>query len=134
MSELLMEIENLGKIYTKDSEELVSIENINFSVNKGELISIVGPSGCGKTTLLEILSGLRLATSGTVKIKGETILGPHRSIGVVFQEESTFPWRNVQENVEFGLQMQGVPKAEYKERESKMIDLVGLKGFENSYP
>lgn len=61
-------------------------------------------------------------------------LGPHRSIGVVFQEESTFPWRTVQENVEFGLQMQGVPKAEYKERASKMIDLVGLKGFGNSYP
>jgi NitT/TauT family transport system ATP-binding protein len=134
MSESLMKIENLAKVYTRDAKETVSLENINFSVNRGEFISIVGPSGCGKTTLLEILSGLRLPTSGTVKIKGETIIGPHRSIGIVFQEESTFPWRTVQENVEFGLQMQGSPKAEYREKALKMIDLVGLKGFENSYP
>ncbi|PLR83869.1 ABC transporter ATP-binding protein [Bacillus sp. V33-4] len=134
MAEPLMKVESLTKVYTSDAKEVVALQDIDFTVRKGEFISIVGPSGCGKTTLLEILSGLRLATTGSVKIKGETVTGPHRSIGIVFQEESTFPWRTVQENVEFGLQMQGRPKSEYREKAKNMIELVGLKGFEHSYP
>lgn len=134
MAEPLMRVENLTKVYTSDSKDVIALKDINFTVEKGQFISIVGPSGCGKTTLLEVLSGLRLATSGSVKIKGEAVTGPQRSIGIVFQEESTFPWRSVVENVEFGLQMQGKPKSEYREKAIKMIELVGLKGFENSYP
>ncbi|MDQ0217239.1 ABC transporter ATP-binding protein [Peribacillus cavernae] len=134
MAEPLMKVENLTKVYNSDAKEVVALKNIEFTVQKGEFISIVGPSGCGKTTLLEILSGLRLPTTGSVKIKGKAVTGPQRSIGIVFQEESTFPWRTVLENVEFGLQMQGMPKAEYRDKAHKMVELVGLKGFENSYP
>ncbi|CAH0346537.1 ABC transporter ATP-binding protein [Bacillus sp. CECT 9360] len=130
----LMRVENLTKVYSSDAKEVVALQDIDFTVQKGEFISVVGPSGCGKTTLLEILSGLRTPTSGSVKIQGEAVTGPQKSIGIVFQEESTFPWRTVQENVEFGLQMQGKPKSEYRKKAREMIELVGLKGFENSYP
>jgi len=99
MSVPLMEVENATKIYNRDAKETIAIKDINFTVNKGEFISIVGPSGCGKTTLLEILSGLRTLTSGAVKIKGKTVTEPNPSIGIVFQEESTFPWRTLLENI-----------------------------------
>ncbi len=134
MVEPLMKVVNLTKVYSSDAKEVVALKDIDFTVQKGEFISVVGPSGCGKTTLLEILSGLRMPTTGSVKINGEAITGPHRSIGIVFQEESTFPWRTVLENVEFGLQMLGRPKAESRKKAIDMIELVGLKGFENSYP
>jgi NitT/TauT family transport system ATP-binding protein len=127
-------VEHVTKVYANDAQEVVALKDIAITVEKGEFISIVGPSGCGKTTLLEILCGLRTPTSGSVKIKGETVTGPHPAIGIVFQEESTFPWRTVLENVEFGLQMRGVPKAERRERARQMIALVGLAGFENAYP
>jgi NitT/TauT family transport system ATP-binding protein len=134
LSEALLVVDNLTKVYANDSQEVVALKDISVSVEKGQFISIVGPSGCGKTTLLEILCGLRPPSSGSVKIQGETVTGPHRSIGIVFQEESTFPWRTVLENVEFGLQMQGVAKAVRREKACRMIDLVGLSGFENAYP
>lgn len=130
----LLEVKNATRVYKTDDKEFTAIKDINFSVNKGEFISIVGPSGCGKTTLLEILSGLRKVSSGSVKVKGEEVKGPHPSIGIVFQEDSTFPWRTLLDNVAFGLQMKGIPKKEYVSRAKKMIDLVGLTGFENSYP
>ncbi|MCG6796513.1 ABC transporter ATP-binding protein [Geobacillus sp. YHL] len=130
----LLAVENVTKTYNNDSHEVVALKNISLSVEKGQFVSIVGPSGCGKTTLLEILCGLRTPSSGAVKIKGETITGPHKSIGIVFQEESTFPWRTVLENVEFGLQMQGVGKSERREKARRMIAMVGLSGFEHAYP
>lgn len=134
MSTPLLDVDHVTKVYTNGEQEVLALKDITVTVDKGEFISIVGPSGCGKTTLLEILCGLRTPTSGTVKIKGETVTGPHPAIGIVFQEESTFPWRTVLENVEFGLQMRGVPKAERRERARHMIALVGLAGFENAYP
>jgi NitT/TauT family transport system ATP-binding protein len=134
LSEPLLVVENVTKIYTSDSHEVVALKDISLSVEKGQFVSIVGPSGCGKTTLLEILCGLRTPSSGAVKIKGETVAGPHRSIGIVFQEESTFPWRTVLENVEFGLQMRGVRKDERREKARRMIAMVGLSGFEDAYP
>lgn len=113
---------------------MVALKEVGLTVAKGEFVSVVGPSGCGKTTLLEILCGLRPVTSGSIRIKGREVTGPQREIGIVFQEESTFPWRTVLENVEFGLQMQGVGKAERQEMAMSMIALVGLEGFEKSYP
>ncbi len=125
----------MTKIYNENTEkEVVALADINFDLKKGEFVSIVGPSGCGKTSILEILAGLRLPTSGQVILNGEVLTGPRRSIGVVFQEESTFPWRTVLENTQFGLQMQGMKKTEYQQRSNEIISLVGLKGFEKSYP
>lgn len=130
----VMTIEDLSKVYPNVPNNVVALNDINLTINKGEFVSIVGPSGCGKTTLLEILTGLRAATTGSIKINGKELKGPQRSIGIVFQEESTFPWRTVLENVEFGLEMQGVSKKERREKALAMIELVGLHGFEKSYP
>ncbi|BCJ86147.1 ABC transporter ATP-binding protein [Effusibacillus dendaii] len=131
---MILDVQNLTKVYTSGDKEVIALQDINLQVEKGEFISIVGPSGCGKTTLLEIFSGLRSATAGSVKVKGREVKGPLQEIGIVFQEESTFSWRTVLENVEFGLQMQGVKKAERREKSHEMIKLVGLEGFEKSYP
>jgi len=97
-------------------------------------VSIIGPSGCGKSTLLEIIAGLIPKTSGDVFVKGQAVKNTHSSIGIVFQQESIFPWRTALENIAFGLQMQGVSREERQKRSREMIELVGLHGFENRYP
>ncbi len=134
---IVLEVKNLEKVYTLDEVGLSKVEalkNINMTVNKGEFISIVGPSGCGKSTLFGIIRRLVESTSGDVVIKGERIKGPHPAIGMVFQEDSAFPWLTTIENVEFGLRMCGVNKGERRSRAKYMIELVGLSGFENHYP
>jgi NitT/TauT family transport system ATP-binding protein len=103
-------------------------------VRQGEFFSIIGPSGCGKSTLLRIIGGLVPATSGEVTIENETVSGPHKSISMVFQEESTFPWRTTLANVEFGLEMRGAGVEARRGKSKDMIDLVGLSGFEQRYP
>ena len=95
---------------------------------------IVGPSGCGKTTLISILGGLNTATSGEVLLDGTPVQGPGADRGMVFQGYSLFPWLSVQKNVEFGLKMKKMPKAQRAEQAKKFIDLVGLTGFENALP
>ena len=95
---------------------------------------IVGPSGCGKTTLINILGGLGTATSGQVLLDGKPVQGPGADRGMVFQGYSLFPWLSVQKNVEFGLKMKKMPKAQRAEQPQKFIDPVGLTGFENALP
>ena len=95
---------------------------------------MIGPSGCGKSTLFNIIGGLLTGYGGRVTVAGETISGPHRSIGMVFQEESTFPWRNVVDNVAFPLEIAGVPRRERIERARRFVSMVGLDGFEKRYP
>ena len=94
----------------------------------------MGPSGCGKSSLLDILAGLTKATTGTAFIDGKPLAGPALDRGIVFQGYALFPWRSVQQNVEFGLEVKKTPKAQRKETSSHFIDLVGLKGFEDRYP
>lgn len=134
-TEPLLTLEGVTKIYGGGDEEVVAVKDIDFTVSKGEFVTLVGPSGCGKTTLLETMAGLRAPTSGSVRVHGEEVTGPHPSIGIVFQEESTFPWRTVLENVEFGLEMHGVEKKERRQNARDMISLVGgLDEFEGAYP
>jgi NitT/TauT family transport system ATP-binding protein len=134
---IVLEVRNLGKVYgthETDTPRVEALKDINLTVNKGEFISIIGPSGCGKSTLFGVIGGLDESTSGEVLIEGEKVKGPHPSIGMVFQEESAFPWLTSLENVEFGLKMAGVGKKERRAKAKAMIDLVGLSGFENHYP
>ena len=107
---------------------------MNLEVKEGEFVMIVGPSGCGKTTLINILGGLNTATSGEVLLDGKPVQGPGADRGMVFQGYSLFPWLTVQKNVEFGLKMKKMPKAQRAEQAKKFIDLVGLTGFENALP
>ncbi|MBA3523408.1 MAG: ABC transporter ATP-binding protein [Geodermatophilaceae bacterium] len=111
-----------------------ALQHIDLDVGKGEFVSVVGPSGCGKSTLLSTVSGLLTGFDGRITVRGDTITGPHPDVGVVFQEESTFPWRTVQKNVEFGLQMRGIGKDERRKRALDMLNLVGLDDFVRSYP
>jgi ABC-type nitrate/sulfonate/bicarbonate transport system ATPase subunit len=113
---------------------IVAVDNVSFGVKPGEFLSVIGPSGCGKSTLFNVIGGLLSNHQGVVSVAGETISGPHKSIGMVFQEESTFPWRTVVDNVAFPLELVGMPKARRIERARHFIALVGLDGFENRYP
>jgi NitT/TauT family transport system ATP-binding protein len=127
-------VDNVSKQYSGQDGPVQALEDVSFGVEDGEFVCIVGPSGCGKTTLFRIIAGLESATSGEVYLSGERVEEPTPNMGVVFQEYHLFPWRTVRGNVAFGLEKQGTPKAERRERVDHLIDLVGLEGFSESYP
>ncbi len=138
-SRISLSLRNLGMTYQLQSREgkiteIEAVRGVDLDMRAGEFVSIVGPSGCGKSTLLEIVAGLRKASHGEVFVWDQRITEPHPSIGLVFQEESTFPWRTVMENVEFGLEVQGISKQQRRKRCQSIIEIVGLRGFENAYP
>ena len=113
---------------------IIAVDNVSLKVRPGEFLSVIGPSGCGKSTLFNVIGGLLGEHQGVVTVAGETISGPHKSIGMVFQEELTFPWRTVTDNVGFPLELVGMPKTQRIERARHFIKMVGLDGFENRYP
>src|SRR5436305_805780 len=127
-------IEEIVKKFETPDGIMTAVDHISFDVAPGEFLAVIGPSGCGKSTLFNIIGGLLDGYEGRVAVTGETVKGPHASIGMVFQEESAFPWRTVTENVAFPLEIAGLPKARRIERARHFIDLVGLTGFENRYP
>ena len=110
------------------------LDNINFEVEEDELICIVGPSGCGKTTLLRIIIGLEQPTAGSVLIKDNPLEQSISDLGFVFQEPALFPWRSALGNVKFPLEIKGIEKEKREEIARKYLKLVGLEGFEDSYP
>ena len=131
----LLKIAGVSKVYYNEAGQRVeALLQANLDVRDGEFISLVGPSGCGKTTLLEIVAGLLEPTEGFLTLKGQPLKLKNHSLGVVFQEDSVFPWRNVLQNVEFGLEAKGFSSEERRVRSLEMIELVGLRGFERSYP
>ncbi len=130
-----IEVQNIDKLYTSpDGQEIHALHDINLTVDDGEFVCIVGPSGCGKSTLLEIIAGLLPATNGEILLDGQRINGTSRDIGVVFQDPSLFPWRVVQKNIAFGMEIAKVPKEKQKEQLKKYINMVNLTGFEHKYP
>ena len=130
-----LEVIGLTKTYSGGAgEPVIALDDVSLSVREGEFVSIVGPSGCGKTTLLNIIGGLTDGYDGTVRIEGQAVNGARRGIGMVFQEESTFPWRTTLDNVAFPLEVDGMARAEREERARHFVRLVGLDGFENRYP
>ena len=132
MSEI--KIDDLKVAFETPSGTVVAVDGVTQRVPAQGFVSIVGPSGCGKSTLLNVVAGLTRATGGAVHIDGTPVTGPDRNIGVVFQEDSTLPWRTVRENVQFALQIAGASKEEQRRRAQDAIDLVGLKSFEDAYP
>jgi len=106
-----------------------ALKNINFTLKKGELLSVLGPSGCGKTTLLHMIAGFLNPTSGTVSLGGKVIEGPGLERGMVFQQGALFEWLPVSKNVDFGLRMKDTDPAESREFVEKWLDIVGLQGF-----
>jgi NitT/TauT family transport system ATP-binding protein len=133
----ILEIENLSKAYRQlRGETTFAIGNISCRVEAKEFVSFVGPSGCGKTTLLMSIAGLIAPSSGLIKFHGREISGPPPKLVLVFQEfnKSLFAWRSVLGNVRFGIEARGHGNREAESRARTLIELVGLKGFENHYP
>jgi NitT/TauT family transport system ATP-binding protein len=122
-------IRNLRKVFKRDETETVALDDFSLEIQKGELVTLVGPSGCGKTTILRLIAGLAEPTSGEIKINGKPCSAPGADRGMVFQDFALFPWRSVRRNVEFGLEVAGVPKEERCERAEKYIKLAGLEKF-----
>ena len=110
------------------------LRNLSFDVRQGEVVSLIGESGCGKTTLLRIIQGLVRMDSGLVAVDGRAVSGPGRDRGFVFQQASLLPWRTARENVEFGLELQGVARGSRTERALKLLMLVGLEQAAEQYP
>ena len=130
----LLDVRNITKRFGTGEEAIVAVDDVSFSVAPREFVSIIGPSGCGKSTLFNIIGGLTGDYDGSVTVEGSAVSGTHPAIGMVFQEESTFPWRTVEDNVAFPLEIAGAPKAQRMERAAHFIALVGLQGFERRYP
>src|ERR1700674_2025011 len=130
----ILVVENIVKQFETPEGPLLAIDRVSLSVKPGEFLAVIGPSGCGKSTLFNVIGGLLGGYDGRVAVAGEKVSGPHASIGMVFQEESTFPWRNVVDNVAFPLEVAGVAKRERIERARRFVSMVGLDGFEKRYP
>ncbi len=130
----LLDIDRVSKRFVTSEGTITAVEDVSFAVARGQFVSIIGPSGCGKSTLFNIIGGLTGDYEGRVTVAGETVIGTHPSIGMVFQEESTFPWRTVQENVAFPLEIAGVAKSERLARAERFIAMVGLSDFGRRFP
>ena len=130
----VLELRNVGKKFITERKEVVAIEDVNFSVNSNEFLSIVGPSGCGKSTLLRMIAGLEKPTSGTLILEGNKIEKPDAERGMVFQQYTLLPWKTVLGNVALGLEIKGMKKEERNKIAKEFIKLIGLEEFENSYP
>src|SRR6266581_4349892 len=130
----ILAVDNIIKRFETPEGVVTAVEGVSLSVAPGEFVGVIGPSGCGKSTLFNIIGGLLDGYEGTVKVAGDLVHGPHPAIGMIFQEESTFPWRTVIDNVAFPLEIAGIAKRERYERAKHFVSLVGLDGFERRYP
>jgi len=130
----VISVKGLRKEYGTARGPVLALDRIDFAVGEGEFVAIVGPSGCGKSTLLKILAGLLPATKGQVELRGISITGPRRDIGVVFQSPVLFPWRTVLDNVLLPVDVQRLGRAANLRRALDLLALVGLSGFEERYP
>ena len=128
-------LEGVRKVYRGPKEDFLAVSDVTFDVHAGELVSMVGPSGCGKTTVLKILAGLHSHEEGTVRIGSEhASFDPARDIGIVFQQPLLLKWRRVMDNVLLPSEILGIPMTEARERAGYLLEMVGLTGFEQSYP
>ncbi|KTD11996.1 ABC transporter ATP binding protein [Legionella gratiana] len=135
MSETIISIESLSKSFKKSSEQnLLVLEDVNFKLQEGEIVALLGKSGSGKSTLLRIIAGLVAPTSGSVTYRGKPVTRPVDGIAMVFQSFALMPWLTVLENVELGLEAQGVGREERRHRAIEAIDIIGLDGFESAFP
>ena len=131
----LIEIINVKKNFTKDDrQDLLVLKNLNMQLHEGEIVALLGKSGSGKSTLLRIIGGLVKPTSGQILYRGEPVYGPIKGLAMVFQNFALMPWLTVLQNVELGLEAQGISKNKRRARALKTIDMVGLDGFESAYP
>jgi NitT/TauT family transport system ATP-binding protein len=130
----LLDLQSVTKAYRLETKEFLAVKDINLQIKPGEFVCLLGPSGCGKSTLLRMIAGLNSATSGVVSYHGQPLTGVNPHTTIVFQTFALFPWLTVQENVEIALKARGLPAESRTERALKLIDVVGMDGFESAYP
>ena len=130
----MIEIDGVSKEFSKGERRVMALQDIVLRIAPREFAAILGPSGCGKSTLLNMVAGFDRPTRGAVRFAGEEVVAPSPQRGVVFQEPALFPWLSVMDNVIFGPKTQRQPATEYRARAALIIDQVGLRGFEASYP
>lgn len=127
-------IREVTKIFSGKRGKVTALKELSVDVQDGEFLVIVGASGCGKTTLLNLVAGFDKPTEGRILLDGQPVTGITPECGMIFQQYALFPWKTVQENVEFGMKMKRLPAKERRERAARFIDIVSLKGFEKTYP
>jgi len=130
----LIEARGVSKTYQTKDGPVESLKPLDFSIREGEFISVVGPSGCGKSTLLKMVAGLLPITDGTLTLAGKPINGPQKDVGIVFQSAVLLAWRTVLKNILLQAEMRHMPKEQSLAKAMQLIDMAGLKGFENKYP
>ncbi len=130
----IIKCENVTKEFETPKGTLRVIDNVSLEVKENEFLVLFGPGQCGKTTMINVMSGLELPTSGKVYVNDKLVEGPGPDRGVVYQTTALFPWLTVMGNVEFGPKVRGMAKKERRKKAQHYIDLVGLKGFERAFP
>ena len=130
----MLEVENVTKTFATEKTKMLVLDNVSFSVGNDEFVCLVGPSGCGKSTMLRIIAGLEKADSGKILFRGQPITQPTPKITMVFQLFGLLPWKTALENVEVPLEVLGMEKEKRKHVAEEYLNMVGLEGFENTYP
>jgi NitT/TauT family transport system ATP-binding protein len=130
----VIEVEKVKKSFVSDKTEILVLDEVSFNVGKDEFLCIVGPSGCGKSTLLRIMAGLEKPDSGRILFKGQAITAPSPKVAMVFQLFGLLPWKTALENVEVPLEVLGITKQKRAHAAEEYLRMVGLEGFENTYP
>jgi NitT/TauT family transport system ATP-binding protein len=134
MSDIALEAAGVKKVYTKNGRPLDILDVERFSVREREFITVIGPSGCGKSTFLHIMGGFIKAEAGNIRVYGKEVSGPGPDRGMMFQEFALFPWRTVAGNVAWGLEAQGVPRAQIDEIVARQLAMTGLTDFAHHHP
>ena len=129
-----VEFQGASKAFVLGKKVMTALQDVTFTVHRGEFVSIVGPSGCGKSTTLNILAGLTEATGGRVLVEGHPPGEVRLDLGYVFQQDTVLPWRKVVDNIQIGLKLRGVPADQRRARADELLKLMGLENFGNSFP
>src|SRR5690554_333928 len=133
--ETLIEIRGVTKTYpTQSGEPVQALRETNLDIYQHEFVSVLGPSGCGKSTLMMIVAGLIPCFTGTIRIRNVPLQKPYTEAGIVFQQDVLMPWRTILDNILIQAEFRNVPPQHWEERARQLIELVGLKGFEDRYP
>ncbi|TXK85102.1 ABC transporter ATP-binding protein [Paenibacillus sp. N3.4] len=127
-------VNDVTQVYVTEERATLAIQNIDFSIQRGEFVSLIGPSGCGKTTLLSIIAGLIAPTVGTVTVAGKTVDGPTRRVGYMLQQDYLFPWRTIVDNASIGLELAGTLSEDNKRSVLRLLDEMGLLAYKDYYP
>lgn len=130
----ILRVEQVRQSYQTEKGETVALENIDFSMNKGDFFSMVGPSGCGKSTLLSIIAGTLAPTGGRVLIRGKAVTGPNPHIGYMLQQDNLLEWRTIRQNVYLGLEIRHQLTPEMRDRADHLLETYGLAAFASSRP